>query len=346
MSLTFETFINKNIVEPGLEFNQSSEALSSSALLIREAEKRGWVVDRYTRSLTRFLQNGSVIGGLNHGVPSTVSSLAVISSNLKHATKQAFVNSGLPVADGKNFRVDEFEAAQDYFERIPKPIVVKASAGSMGDSVSVNVSSQEDFIAAWQKATRGLRAQSTIMLEEQFSGIDIRAFVIDGKLVAAVTRVPAFVVGDGKTTLKGLINSLMSQRKSHAYLRTLPVHLDHNWIAKLGLNESSIINPGEVLTLNRTANTHQGASNFAITELLSADIVALAETAAKSIPGLNSVGIDLMINSLSNADDAILLEANTSGSLLLHHYPAFGEPIEVAKLIIDSIEMAHLRAEN
>lgn len=341
MSLTFESFIREQIVEPGLSINESAEALNSTALLIREAERRGWTVDRYARGMVRFLEGNTVVGGLNQAVPSTVSSLAVISSNIKHATKQAFENSGLPVAPGKFFRVNEHDHARKYFETAQKPLVIKSSAGSMGDSVSVNVYTLDDFEMAWNKASRGLRPKSVIILEQQFEGIDIRAFVVDGKMVGAVTRVPAFVVGDGRSTLGDLVKRLTSERRASAYLRTLPVRIDHEWIAKQELTDESVLEIGRVLTLNRTANTHQGAANFGITRLISTDIRILAEQAARSIPGLNAVGVDLMIKTLDNADQAILLETNASGSLLLHHYPAYGESVDVARKIIDSISIQH-----
>lgn len=341
MSLTFESFIREHIVEPELTINESDEALASTTLLIREAERRGWSVDKYARGLTRFLDGDTVVGGLNQAVPSTVSSLAVITSNIKHATKKAFKNSGLRVAPGEVFRAGEFEEALAYFGTVQKPVVVKASAGSMGDSVSVNVWTQDDFELAWEKVSKGRSSKAMIIVEQQFEGIDIRAFVVDNKMVGAVTRVPAFVVGNGKATLGELIENLLQERKVSAYLRSLPVRVDRGWIARQGLDVTSILDSESVLTLNRTANTHQGAVNFGITHLVSDGIARMAENAARAIPGLNAVGVDLMVNSLDDVNQAILLETNASGSLLLHHYPAYGEPVDIARIIVDSIADQH-----
>lgn len=335
--LTFETFIRDYIVGPGLSINESDEALSSVNLLTREAQRRGWRVDKYSRGLVRFLDGDNVVGGLNQTVSSIVSSVAVATSNRKHATKQAFVNSGLKVAPGASFQVNQMEEAKEYFFAAKKPVVLKASSGSMGDSVSVNVNDEMDFDAAWKKAAKGKGPKSVILIERQFEGIDIRAYVVDGQLAAAVTRVPPFVVGDGKATVGELVEKLKMERQASAYLRTLPVRIDDRWLFSQELSSGSVLEDGRVITLNRTANTHQGAANFAITSLLSDSIAALAERAARAIPSLNAVGVDLMINSLEDVDQAILLELNASGSLLLHHYPAYGEPVNVAGLIIDSM---------
>lgn len=340
-SITFENFIEEQIVKPGLSINESDEALSSVNLLIREALRRDWTVDKYSKGLVRFLDGQTVVGGLNQTVSSIVSSIAVATSNQKHATKKAFANSGLRVAPGEFFRANQREEAFEYFSNVQKPVVVKASVGSMGDSVSVNVSTPEEFDRAWAKAVKGRGPNAIILVERQFEGIDIRAYVVDGKMVAAVTRVPAFVVGNGRSTLAELIQQLLTDRKASAYLRTLPVRIDDGWIERQGLKGDSILENGRILTLNRTANTHQGAANFAITPLISNSIATMAELAARSIPSLNAVGIDLMIKSFENADQAILLEANASGSLLLHHYPAYGEPVDVACAIIDSMEKRH-----
>lgn len=336
--LTFNSFIEQYIVRTNLELNESDEALSSSKLLIREARRRGWSVDSYGDGLIRFLDGEDIIGGANYGISSVNSQLAVTTCNRKTATKSALALSGIPVANGKGFKVKNRDLAKEYFSNEPKPLVMKSSTGSMGDSVSVNLNTMDDFDRAWEKAHTGLKANSIILIEEQKSGIDIRAYIVEGKFVAAVTRVPAFVIGDGRSTVDELVSSLVEARKKNSYMRSLPVKIDDNWLSAQNLSRSSVPRLKQVVTLNQTANTHQGASNFGITNMISPALAQLAEESAKAIPGANAVGIDLMIESLEDPKRSVVLEANASASLLLHHYPAYGEEIDVARTILDTME--------
>ena len=336
--LSFDSFIEQYIAQPQLQINQSDEALSSSELLAREARRRGWIVEDLSGGLVRFRSGEHIYGGANYGIPSVNSNLAITTCNRKHSAKAAFRKSGIPVADGKSFKVSDKQRAKEFFMERAKPLVIKSSTGSMGDSVSVNLHTEDDFERGWRKAQKGLKPSSIILIEEQRSGVDIRAYIVGGKMVGATSRVPAFIVGDGSSTVEGLIDGLLTARKVNAYMRSLPVNVDSEWLRAQGLTLSSELESGRVVTLNQTANTHQGASNFGITELVSPALATLAEKAAKAIPGANAVGIDLMIESLEDPAGAVVLEANASGSLLLHHYPAYGAEVDVAKEILDTME--------
>ena len=336
--LSFDSFIEQYIAQPQLQINTSDEALSSPRLLIREARRRGWVVEDLTGGLVRFRSGEHILGGANYGISSISSQFAITTCNRKHAAKAAFAKSGLPIANGKYFKVKDKEQAKDYFMASSLPLVIKSSTGSMGDSVSVGLRTEDDFERGWMKAQKGLKPSSIIIIEEQTRGIDIRAYVVAGKMVAAASRVPAFVVGDGSLSVESLFDQLIAARKTNAYMRSLPVNVDLDWLQTQGVKQNSVLESGRVLTLNQTANTHQGASNFGITDLLSPALASLAERAAGAIPGANAVGIDLMIESLDDASGAVILEANASGSLLLHHYPAYGSSVDVAKEILDVME--------
>lgn len=75
-----------------------------------------------------------------------------------------------------------------------------------------------------------------------------------------------------------------------------------------------------------------------VTGHMPAHFIDIAETAAKSIPGLSVAGIDLMVTGLNDGSEAIVLEANTSANIAVHHYPAYGKAVNVAEKILDLMD--------
>ena len=72
------------------------------------------------------------------------------------------------------------------------------------------------------------------MLEEQAAGVDVRAFVVGRRVVAAATRIHAHVVGDGRQTITELIAEKQQWRDQHVILRKRPFTVDPVLLAQGG----------------------------------------------------------------------------------------------------------------
>src|SRR5690606_12194860 len=84
--------------------------------------------------------------------------------------------------------------------------------GEQGQGVAVGLKTMSEV----QSALIGARRLcSDVLIEEQVQGEDLRLVVIDFKLVAAAVRRPPRVIGDGRTTIRGLIEH-QSRRRSAA----------------------------------------------------------------------------------------------------------------------------------
>lgn len=284
-----------------------------------------------------FYQDDKIIGGMRSMLPSVVSSIAVSISANKTLTKSFLDSAGVPTPQGKSFKVKDFENASDYFQTFTSPVVVKPVDGSAGDGVSSGVASHEQFLRAWDRAARATVSYGSVLIEKHIAGIDVRAFVVGSRVVAAATRLPVFVIGDGKKTISTLVEEKRSLRDTNAYLTRMPIVIDDEWLETTGLSLEYVLRDGEVSILNPTVNLHQGGENIDITDQLCPELQEIAVRAAESIPGLRVAGIDLLVRSPHTAEGAVVLEANTKANIAVHQLPAYGDAVNVGPAIVDEM---------
>jgi cyanophycin synthetase len=85
------------------------------------------------------------------------------------------------------------------------PVVVKPKDGNQGKGVTVNVTTREQLVAGYHAATE---FRDDILVERFLPGNDFRLLVIGNKLVAAARRDPPQVVGDGKQSVRQLVEQV------------------------------------------------------------------------------------------------------------------------------------------
>lgn len=81
------------------------------------------------------------------------------------------------------------------------PLVVKPDATDQGLAVVIGIESEESLRAAFIAA----REHGPVLVEQQIVGRDYRVTVIDGRMVAAGRNMPARVLGDGRRSVRELI---------------------------------------------------------------------------------------------------------------------------------------------
>ena len=117
--------------------------------------------------------------------------------------------------------------------------------------------------------------------------------------------------------------------------------VDEQHLRGQGRTPESVPEHSEVVVVNRVANIHQGGENIDVTAEISPGVKDLAVRAARAIPGLHVAGVDLMVPALDQHNGAVVLEANTSANIAMHHAPAYGEPVDVAAAIVDEMLAQH-----
>ncbi|KQT54076.1 GNAT family acetyltransferase [Aureimonas sp. Leaf454] len=205
-------------------------------------------------------------------------------------------------------------------------IVVKPARGEQGRGVAVGIDDPGDAAAAIAIA----REQSDrVLLEACFEGEDLRLVMIDYVLVAAALRKPPIVVGDGRSTIRELIEHL-SRRRSAATGGESRVPLDaetERCIGQAGRGLDDVPGEGERIGVRRTANLHTGGTIHDVTADVHPSLVAAAVAAARAI-AIPVCGIDFMVKSPQDPD-YVFIEANERPGLANH------EPQPTAERFVD-----------
>lgn len=330
-----ERFIREHVAS-GVPLNASDDVGRHSAYVVEAAERRGLRALQVGRDHYYFFGPDGAVGAIKNMVTSLTSDTAVPAANSKHISKLLFQQHRVPVPRGKRFARAERSQALAWLRAAPGPVVVKPDAGRAGEAVTVGVTAEDEFERAWRAATASAESIG-VLVEEQASGVDVRVLVVEGRAVAAATRIPAFVVGDGRSTVAALVAAKGAIRTRHRYLGRLPILPDEAFLARHGRALAQVPGEGEIVIVNGAANLSQGGEHVNVTARVHPDALRIAERAAASIPGMGVAGIDLMMPSLDTAVGTVVLEANTGANLSIHHVPGYGEPVDVAGAIVDAM---------
>ena len=257
----------------------------------------------------------------------------------KHATKTLLGDMGVPVPKG--YRIRDEDELEDVIERIGYPIVIKPLNGNHGKGATVGIKSVEDAKIAFEKAKEYSRY---IIVEKQLIGADFRALVVNNRLIAVAERVPAHVVGDGKSSIQKLIDKTNADpRRGYGHEKVLTqIDIDGQTmrcIKKAGYELDSILPKGEHLELKTTANISTGGTAIDRTDEVHPENVFLFERIAKII-GLDVAGVDVIAPNVSEPlrdTGGGIIEVNAAPGFRMHLAPSEGIGRNVAEHVIDML---------
>jgi cyanophycin synthetase len=258
-------------------------------------------------------------------------------SSDKDLTKTLLQACGVPVPEGR--LVDNPEDAWEAAEEIGVPVVVKPRDGNHGRGVTTELMTREDVASAYKLA---LDEGSGVIVERFVRGNEHRLLVVGGKVVAAARGESASVVGDGRSTVKELIDNQINIDPRRGTTDADPLNLiipDDDpavrfEILRQGFEPDSIPQKGKEILIQRNGNVA-----FDVTDLVHPTIAAAAALAARVI-GLDIAGVDMVIEDVSRPfaeQRGAIVEVNAGPGLLMHLKPADGEARPVGEAIVDSL---------
>lgn len=254
----------------------------------------------------------------------------------KGLTQKYLETNNVPTPLGKEFDAeDSIEKMLKYSRTLTYPLVVKPVDGFGGSGVIVNIKNEKELKDAIDYVTNKLSFKR-IIIQEYVKGNEVRIYVLNNKVIAAANRVPAHIVGDGKSTIASLIQEKNYERRKNPNLRHRLIRLDsalNQYLESLGLTLDTVLNKNKLLTLREISNVSLGGEPVDYTELLTDEQKAIAEKATKSIPGLAQCGVDMMIDTESNR--SVIIELNASPGIGTHLFPVKGKSRDIPKHVID-----------
>lgn len=233
--------------------------------------------------------------------------------------------SGLPGAVNKV--VSNSDEAIQGAKKFGYPIVVKPVDLDRGEGVAAHLMTESAIRSAFDTARE---LSPYVMIEKHIPGFTHRLTVADGEVISVRRRVPGGVTGDGKSTVKELVEEGQSTKWSRRWERTrgrAPVELDIEALDLLkeqGFDVNTILPSGIFQRLRRRDNINAGGQNLDIPlDSVDQDNIDLATSAAQ-ILRLDIAGVDLISTDITKSwreTDAGICEVNGRPQLAARRAP-------------------------
>jgi len=228
------------------------------------------------------------------------------------------------------------------------PLVVKPNNASHANGASLHLTSPAAVPTAIGHAfayNKRNKKENRVLIEEYFTGHDLRLLVVGDRVVSVVQREPAYVIGDGHSTIRQLIDAFNQDWHSDRRydLPLCPIPLDRElsrFLADRQLTMASILLTGQKSHLRWNANVSTGGRASDVTDLVHPRLNELAVRIAR-LSHLEICGVDILCKNLGSADitstNITILEVNAFPGFDIHHFPVSGRSRDVAAAIIDHI---------
>ncbi|MBN2823916.1 MAG: ATP-grasp domain-containing protein [Campylobacterales bacterium] len=273
------------LLKASKELDIPSFQYSSGASLYRQY---GWGKN------SRVFRNSSPIEDSYHGV---------FTSMDKAASKELLKNIGLPVA--KDAIIHSKEQLPQAVEKVGYPCVVKPIRGASGVGITANIKNFQELQTAFDFAKQSAFGNNPILIEKFIEGDDHRLMVLDGEFVGAIKRTPTYIVGDGNSTIKQLIETINSERKNTLnnpkklkqipFDDTLTKHLK-----TYNLSMDDILEKNLKLPLNSVANYSAGGVIEDVTDKVHPQIKKVSQSIA-NVTQIFNLGIDYITTDIAKS---------------------------------------------
>ena len=181
---------------------------------------------------------------------------------------------------------------------------------------------------------------SEVIVERFIAGTEHRLLVVGGKVVAACRGEPVSVTGNGRASVRELVD-VVNQDPRRGPEQEYP--LDWNDLAKPAVQlelqrqhvtPETVPAPGQHILLQRNGNMA-----IDCTDDVHPDVAYYAQLAAK-IVGLDIAGMDMILQDVSRPmkeQGGAILEVNGGPGLLMHLRPSQGVPQPVGEAIVQHL---------
>lgn len=252
----------------------------------------------------------------------------------KFTSKQIMKEHKLNVPDAillnKNMnQQDREELLKQFYNHF---LVVKPRNTNYGTGITVFAkgASKTQIINAVDYA---FKFDENVLIEQYVKGMEYRFLVVDGKCLSVAHRRAASVVGNGKNTIRELIE-LKNMEPWH-FLTGTPVKMDEPVVEYLkvqGYDYETILPAGKRVFLRTNSNCSTGGESVDMTEIMPSYFKKIAEKASRAFDA-KICGVDIIIENLEEENYSII-EINDNPGYSINEWPyeGKGEKIGVAIL--------------
>ena len=316
----------------------------STQILLKDAIKRGIkfeILDRKENfiSLTKDEKTEYIVQATKTSLDSY--STVLIMEN-KLVTKKILEKNNIKVPRG-GYYTNSQDAVDDFYKYCGTKTVVKPNSTNFG--LGITILPKEFTLADYENALKfAFGEDDSILIEEFIEGKEYRIFVLDNKVVGILHRVPANVLGDGKHTIRALVEEKNKDvLRGTGYKKPLQkINLgeaEETFLAGQDLNFDYIPKKNETIYLRENSNISTGGDSIDFTDDILDEYKQIAIDSAKAADA-TICGVDMMIKDiqeLPNDTNHGIIEINFNPAIHIHCYPYKGKNRKLGEKILDSL---------
>ena len=289
--------------------------------ILEQADVRGIPWTRIVAGLSYVrLGQGRALHHFRETISDQEGVIAVELQKNKAFSHRVLAAAGLPTP--KSIAVVSADHAVSTARSIGYPVVLKPNSLGKGIGVMVGLANDQEVHAAYKEVAQH---GADVTLESFIPGEDHRLLVVNGKFIAAAKRLPARVIGDGRSSVRRLVQAEnrdpRREKGYNALMNEIVIDGESTRLLRLaGMTIDSVPAEGQVVELKRTANLSSGGSAVDVTEEIHPDNIAMAERAARVV-GLRITGVDFLTPDISRSHFDVggaICEMNASVGLRPH----------------------------
>ncbi|OQY41659.1 MAG: bifunctional glutamate--cysteine ligase/glutathione synthetase [Fusobacteriia bacterium 4572_74] len=316
----------------------------STQILLKDAIKRGIkfeILDRKENFIS-LTKNGKT----EYIVQATKTSLDSYSTVLimenKLVTKKILEKNKIKVPKGGYYTNSE-DAVDDFYKYQGFKTVVKPNSTNFG--LGITILPQKFTLKDYQNALNfAFGEDDSILIEEFIEGKEYRIFVLKDKVVGILHRVPANVLGDGKHTIRTLVEEKNKDvLRGTGYKKPLQKivlgEAEETFLASQNLYFDYIPKKDETIYLRENSNISTGGDSIDFTDDILDEYKQIAVDSAKAADA-TICGVDMMIKDikeLPNDSNHGIIEINFNPAIHIHCYPYKGKNRKLGEKILDSL---------
>ncbi len=269
------------------------------------------------------------------------SAVALAMCTHKEATRIRLSRAGVPVPRGRTFGNGDLETARAFADHLGYPVVVKPAMGVRGIGVVAGIADRTELDLAFEQLTDSKLGDQDFIVEKHIPGKDYRIVVVGDRVIAAILREPASVIGDGVRSVAELLINKNAFRRLNPHLWGRPIMYDaaaRYQLERIGMDLESVPAKGQHILLSNSCSLSQGGDSTDVLDELHPSIKQACVAAVQAIPGLAFCGVDFLLEDHTvplDEQESGICELNAHAAIGNCEYPFFGTPREVARIFID-----------
>lgn len=305
------------------------------AYYVQAADILGIKYEIEKRSLmARFEHNSKHWFIINTATPLTNTTSTTIAKK-KNFTNEILSKAGVPVP--KQVILKDQKDAVQFFEEYKK-IVIKPTQQLGGNGVTLLPKDKGQVIKAFKSANKSSKAkdENKVIGEEFLDGENYRFLVAGNNVVGIVRRKAAYVIGDGKSNIKKLIEEKNKERKANL-LKPIPIDTEVQLrLENLNMKLNTVPNDSQQVILRYNCNLSTGGTTEECSSEVHQYYKDLAINAVRAI-GTVFGGVDIITPDITKPAKCGVNEINYNPGLRLHYKVDKGESVQVAIPIMEYI---------